>query len=63
MNEYNVLVREVHICHVAISASSESEAIRKVLEGEGESGYLEYSHTLDSENWTVENNANPVEEQ
>ena len=54
MPKYNVLIREVHVSHRTVEADSEGEAIEKVAGGEGEETYLEYSHTLDTEAWTVE---------
>jgi len=54
--KFIVSIREVHIQAVEIEADTKEEAVEKVKEGEGE--YLEdgldYSHTLDSEFWTVE---------
>ena len=51
---YLVGVREVHVSTMRISATTEEAAISKILEGEGEELMLEYSDTLDSENWTIE---------
>ena len=53
--KYIVLVREVHISHVLINAASEEEAITLVKDAEGEEVYSEYSHTLDPNTWTIEN--------
>ena len=53
--KYIVNVREVHIQMVEIEAATEEEALDKVRGGEG--NYidpLEYSHTLDSDHWTVD---------
>lgn len=53
---YIVSRREVHIQMVSVEAESKEEAIEKVAEGEGEmmDNTLEYSHSLDPEYWTVE---------
>ena len=50
---YSVQIREVHINHMKIEADSVEEAIKQVREGDGESVYIEYSHTLDPDTWTV----------
>ncbi|HEY8864592.1 MAG TPA: hypothetical protein VIO37_10530 [Candidatus Dormibacteraeota bacterium] len=51
-----VAVREVHIQQVAIDATSPEEAIAKVRDGQGAylDNAIEYSHCLDPETWTVE---------
>ena len=56
MKTFNVFVREVHIQTVKVTAKNEKEAISKVKDGEGDyiDGALEYSHTLDSDTWSVE---------
>lgn len=54
MKKYVVLRREVHVSHVEVEAESPEEAKEKVFEGEGDEVFLEYSHTLDSCTWTVE---------
>ncbi len=51
---YNVLVREVHVSIMQIAAFSPAEAIKLVNDGDGEEMFLEYSHTLDQDTWTVE---------
>lgn len=53
MKKYIVTVKEVHNQDVEIRAKNEQEAIKKVSEGEGEELTLEYSHTLDTDTWTV----------
>ena len=55
MKEYMVNVREVHVQQVKIRADSPEQAIQKVQQGEGQwlNDGLEYSHTLDPENWTA----------
>lgn len=62
MPYYIVTMREVHTQGVEIEAESEEEAIERVTGGEGE--YLpylfEYSHTLDTDNWTIEEIENPI---
>ena len=45
-------VREVHVSTILIEAYNKEEAKRLV--GEGEEIYLEYSHTLDQNLWSVE---------
>lgn len=56
MKTFIVLVKEVHIQPVKIKAMNKNDAIRRVNEDAGE--YLEegieYSHTLDTETWTVQ---------
>lgn len=56
MKKYVVNVREVHVQPVRIEATSKEEAIEKIVKGQGTTvdDGLEYSHTLDSEFWTVE---------
>jgi len=52
---YRVCVKEVHNQYIWIDADSVDEAVRKVQEGEGdELGVAEYDYTLDTEQWTVE---------
>ncbi len=49
-------VREVHVQSVRVAAKDADEAKDKVRKGEGDylDDGLEYSHTLDSELWTAE---------
>lgn len=56
MKKFTVQVREVHIQPYEIEAKDEQEAIAIVQAGGGEiiEGGFEYSHTLDSGDWTVE---------
>ena len=56
MKMFEVKVREVHVQPYSIEAKTKEEAIAIVQAGGGEiiEGGFEYSHTLDSENWTVE---------
>ena len=49
-----VQVREVHISHREVDAESASEAIDLVRRGDGDETFCEYSHTMDSETWSVE---------
>lgn len=44
---------ELHYQSVEIKASSPEEAIQKVNDGEGRELNLEYSHTLELDNWKV----------
>ena len=59
MKKFIVSVREVHIQMVEVEAENEEEAKDKVLAGDGvhRDDSLEFSHTLDSELWTVEETA------
>jgi len=54
--KYIVYTREVYQQPVHIEAESEKEAIAKVEEGEGiaKEEELDYSYTLDSDEWHVE---------
>lgn len=54
--KFIVFVREVYVQQVLVEAESENEAIKKVRFGEGDhlDNSLEYSHTLDSDTWTAE---------
>ena len=54
MPKYNVLIREVHVSHRTVEADNEDEAIETAARGEGEETYLEYSHSLDTETWILE---------
>lgn len=56
MRSFIVNLREVHIQPVKIKAKNEQDAIKKVKQGQGDylEGMLEYSHTLDSDTWTIE---------
>ena len=51
---YIVGVREVHVSSMKITAESKEQAIDLIKEGDGEEVNLEYSHTLDSDLFTVE---------
>lgn len=57
---YTVLVREVHVAHVTVTATSPQEAAEKVIDGEGDYVSLEYSHTLDPDTWSVEDKEGKV---
>lgn len=52
MPKFNVLIREVHVSHREVEAETEAEAMK--LAEDAEEHFLEYSHTLDRETWTVE---------
>ena len=52
--EFHVLIREVHVSCRLVEASNPEEAIALAKEGNDEELYLEYSHTLDADSWTVE---------
>ena len=52
--KYLVQVREVHISHREIEAESAEQALSFVADQDGEETFLEYSHTLDPDLWTVE---------
>lgn len=52
--KYIVQVREVHISHREVEANSPEEAKELVSNGDDTEVYLEYSHTLGSDTWTVE---------
>ena len=55
MKKYVVATREVWIQLVEVEALGPKHAILLVKEGEGTySDEMEYSHTLDTETWTVE---------
>lgn len=55
MPEFTVYVREVWVQAVEIEAPTKTDAIEMVEAGEGESNdNFEYSHTLDSDTWEVE---------
>jgi hypothetical protein len=56
LKTFIVYVREVHVQQVRIQAESKEEAVKKVEEGDGEflNNALEYSHSLEPETWTVE---------
>ena len=56
MKTYVVSVREVHVQQIEVQAKSEGDAIEKVAHGEGTplDDTLEFSHTLDTATWTVE---------
>lgn len=53
LKKYTVLRREVHVDHVEVIAASAAKAIEKVADGDGESVFTEYSHTLDQDTWQV----------
>jgi len=57
---YQVNRKEVYIQPIIIEAKNEAEAIKKVEEGEGTlmENEFEYSHTLDSTEWSIYNRNN-----
>jgi hypothetical protein len=64
MPKFTVCVREVWIQMTEVDAPDKETAIKKVESGEGEQldAGLEYSHTLSSDTWTVdEEEVNPKE--
>lgn len=52
MKKYWVAIREVHVSHREVEAESREEAME--LAEDAEESFLEYSHTMDREHWTVE---------
>lgn len=59
VTKFYVNVREVHIQPVRVEADTKYEAVDKVKNGEVcdsayDNGLLEYSHTLDTSTWTVD---------
>ena len=54
MTKYFVGKREVHVSTMEINADTPEEALLKVWDGDGEEVMCEYSHTLDSDSWSVE---------
>jgi hypothetical protein len=54
MPKYMVGVREVHIAHWSVEAANEQEAVELVEAQRGQEQFTEFSHTLDPEYWTVE---------
>lgn len=56
MPTFKVFIREVWVQEYEVEASSEKEAITKVSRGLGDmvEGSLEYSHALDTDTWTAE---------
>jgi len=54
MKTYLVGVREVHVSYREVRANTSAEAFDMVRNGEGDEIFMDYSHTLDPETWTVE---------
>lgn len=53
--KYRVLVREIHISTMEVEeASSPEDAILAVVAGQSVELTCEYSHTLDSDTWSVD---------
>jgi len=59
MPRYYVLVKEVHDSYREVEADSPEEAIEKVAAGDDDfkEERMEYSYTLDSEQWSTEERA------
>lgn len=53
MNTYIISVREVHVSHRQVEASSPKEALEILRDGGDEELYMEYSHQLDENTWGV----------
>ena len=58
MKTYTVNVREVHVNSYTVKAESEDEAKDLVADGQGDmmDDMLEFSHSLDTDCWTVDVN-------
>jgi hypothetical protein len=57
LNHYIVQVREVYISHIFVKAEDEGQAFEKVNAFGTDAGHeilSEFSHTLDTDTWTVE---------
>jgi hypothetical protein len=54
MPKFCVRVREIYIGPTWVEADDWMDAIRRVADGEGDVGEIEYSHTLPPEQWDVE---------
>jgi mannitol/fructose-specific phosphotransferase system IIA component (Ntr-type) len=54
MKEFIVLKREVNVVAVKVKADNREEAVQKVSDYEGEECSTEYSHTLATDTWSVE---------
>lgn len=59
MPTYLVSVREVHVAMRRVEANSPEEAKELAKENNGDEISLEYSHTLDDDLWTVEEENGP----
>jgi len=59
MAKFMIGVKEVHIQYIEIEADNGEEALDKVKQGEGTEKEIEYSCTLDSDEWYV----NEIKEQ
>jgi len=47
LTRYEVEVREIHVSTMEVFAEGEDDAIRRVLDGEGEELGLEYAETIE----------------
>lgn len=56
MKTFTVFVREVHVQEIKVEAKDAEDAMQRVARGEGDAvdNSLEYSHTLDRDTWTAE---------
>lgn len=52
--KFYIGIREVHVSTVVVEAESKEQAIIKAKEGNCHEVMCEYSHTLDSNTWSVE---------
>jgi hypothetical protein len=53
MTTYLVGTHEVYVVYMEVEADSADEALAAVLQGEGTEESREFSHTMDSDVWTV----------
>lgn len=53
MKNYSVYVPEVHYAQIVVKASSHEEALKLVLNSEGEMEDLIFSHTLEPDDYEV----------
>jgi hypothetical protein len=61
MSEYTILRKEIHYSIVKVDADSLSEAVAKVVDGDGEEVEVEYSHTLPECEWKYVNSDGGIE--
>jgi len=54
MTKYIVGIREVHVSYREVEANSIEEALEIAPGSLGDDERLEYSHTLDTDTWSVE---------
>lgn len=53
MPKYMVGVKEMHIQYIEVEAQDMDDAVEKARQGDGTEKEIEYSCTLDSDDWTV----------